>query len=203
MRFKMKKLLMSLCLVGLVTSCSSRKLKKEYTVVDSSHTEVPEWIVEYEEYIEDMDTKKNRFYKFETDPKNNRQIACKIAKAEAASHVAGEIQTKIKDVLTTSKEGDASELGGKLDEYVSNTLTMDIESALSGLKIIKTYWEKRAYAKDLGAIKDYRAFSCSVLLKISKKSIKNAIAKSNQKILKMTPNNAKENVQKRLMEVVQ
>jgi hypothetical protein len=199
----MKKLLTLSILSLLVVSCSSRKLKKEYSVVDSSHTEVPEWITDYEEYIEDMDTKKNSFYKFETDPKNNRQIACKIAKAEAASHVAGEIQTKIKDVLTTSKEGDAGELGGKLDEYVSNTLTMDIESRLSGLKVIKTYWEKRAYKMDLGAAKDYKAFSCSVLLKISKKNIKRAIAKSEEKILKMLPNSAKDNVQKRMMEVVQ
>lgn len=201
MRFIMKNALIILSLFTLITSCSSRKLKKEYTVVDSSHIEVPEWISDYEDFMEDMDTKKNRFYKFETDPKNNREIACKVAKAEAASHVAGEIQTKIKDVLTKSTEGDASEMGGKLDEYVSNTLTMDIESRLSGLKIIKTYWEKRSYKQDLGAMKDYRAYSCSVLIKISKKNIKRAISKSEEKILKMIPNKAKENVQKRLMEI--
>ena len=198
----MKKLLTLTCLLALVASCSSRKLQKEYKVVDSSHGEVPEWIADYEDYLDDVDTKKDNYYKFETEPKNNREIACKIAKAEAASHVAGEIKTRIKDVLTTSKEGDATELGGKLDEYVSNTLTMDIESNLSGLKVVKTYWEKRSYSKELGAVKDFRAWSCSVLLKISKENVKKAIDSAEEKIAKLMPNKAKENVQKMLQEAI-
>ena len=198
----MKKLLMLTMLLTLVASCSSRKLKKEYKVVDASHEEIPEWISDYEEFLDDIDSKKDNYYKFETDPKNNREIACKIAKAEASSHVAGEIQTKIKDVLTTSKEGDATELGGKLDEYVSNSLMMDIESNLSGLKVVKTYWEKRAYSKELGAVKDFRAWSCSVLLKISKKNIKNAMAKAEKNLMKLAPNKAKENVQKMINEAI-
>jgi len=168
--------------------------------VDSSHQDIPEWIKDYDDFLEDSDTKKFNYYKYETGPKNNREIACKIAKAQASSHVAGEISTKVKDLLTSSTEGDASQVGGKLDEYVSNTMTMDIESRLKGLKVVKTYWEKRAYAKERGALKDYRAWSCSVLLKISKKNVKKAMTNVETKLMKLVPNAAKENVQKMLQE---
>ncbi len=198
----MKNLLV-LGVVALAFSCSSRKLQKDYKVVDASQMEIPEWISEYEEYLEDVDTKKFNFYKYETEPKNNREMACKIAKAEASSHVAGELKTKIKDVLTKSTEGDATELGGKLDEYVSNTMVMDIESSLSGLKIAKTYWEKRAYSKELGATNDYRAWSCSVLLKISKKDLKNSLAKVEAKAVELAPNKAKENVKNMIDKIVE
>jgi hypothetical protein len=198
----MKKLMM-LSIVALVFSCSSRKLEREYKVVDASHAEVPEWISEYEEFIDDLDNKDFSYYKYETGPKNNREMACKIAKAEAASHVAGELKTKIKDVLTTSTEGDATEVGGKLDEYVSNTMVMDIESSLSGLKVAKSYWEKRAYSKDLGAVKEFRAWSCSVLLKISKKDLKSSLAKVEAKAVSLAPNKAKENVKNMIDKIVQ
>lgn len=186
---------LTLLILLLAASCSSRKLQKEYTVVDSNLDQIPEWIVDYQDWLDDQDVKKNKFYKYETDPKNDREMACKIAKAQASSHVAGEVQTSIKDSLTQAIEGDASDMDSKMEEYVSNTLSMDIQSKLTGLEIEKTYWEKRAYKKELGASKDFKAWSCTVLLKISKENIAKAVENSKTKIVKLAKTNkAKEKI---------
>lgn len=193
----MKRLLSCLLLLVMVGACSSRKLQKEYKVVDSNFEEVPEWIADYKDWLDDQDQEKNKFYKFETEPKNDREMSCKIAKAQAASHVAGEVKVKIKENLTQAVEGDASDFESKLEEYVSNNLSMDIEASLSGLEVLNSYWEKRAYKKELGADKDFKAWSCTVLLKISKENLSKAIDDSKKKMLKLAKSNsAKETVNK-------
>jgi len=184
----------------MVSSCSSRKLQKEYKVVDSNFEDVPEWIADYKDWLGDQDQEKNKFYKFETDPKNDREMACKIAKAQASSHVAGEVKVKIKENLTQAIEGDSSDFETKLQEYVSNNLSMDIEANLSGLEVLNSYWEKRAYKKELGADKDYKAWSCTVLLKISKENLMKSIEDSKKKMLKLAQTNAAKETVNKLVE---
>ena len=42
-----------LLLITFVFGCASRELQKDYKVVDSSHQEVPEWVADLDEWLDD------------------------------------------------------------------------------------------------------------------------------------------------------
>jgi len=169
----MKKLSL-LLLPFIFVACSSRKLQKDYVVVDSSHQDVPEWVEDLDEWIEDTDdnAKKSRYYTYTTDPKNDRQISCELADARASKQVASEVSQFIKQSLASTISGDPKAKNEKLDQYVEETLVKEVQAKLVGVQTVKTYWEKRRFQKDLGAKKNKDAYTCTKLIRISKTNLK-------------------------------
>lgn len=202
--------LIGLVLLVILAACSSRTLKKDYAVEDSSHQEIPEWIQDSDEWAQDNDEddyKKNKYYTFTSEPKNSRVTACEIAKLRVNSEVASEVTQFIKHSLSTTTEGDSKDLDENLDEYMDETLTKEVQSYVIGAQTIKKYWEKRVFTKDLGAKKNISGFTCSVLVKISKKNMKQAFdmafkklkAKAKNYNLKQKIEKAKEDVNKEFL----
>jgi hypothetical protein len=183
----MRILLTALVLIGLV-SCSSYKpkvvdnkgtIQKDYEVIDASSRYRPTWIEDanYWAKKEEMDTKNLQFYSFETSPRADRELACDMAKANVKADIAAQIQTKIEKNLDTSREDGQTALsdGGFVRSYISRSLKDKMAQDLVGVKIEKTYWEKRSFSTKLGATKDYVSFSCAVLANVQKRNIELAI----------------------------
>lgn len=182
--------------------CASRKLQKDYEVIDASHQEIPEWVQDLDEWLEDeeKDAAKNRYYIFATEAKNSRSTSCEIAKARSTANVAAEISTFIKQSFAQSKHGDPTKTNEKLAEYVQDDLAKEVQAFIVGAEPYKTYWEKRKFQKEMGADKDWNGFVCTSLVKISKTNLKKAFARTEESLAKKADDKAKESVQKILKE---
>ena len=183
----MKLLILSMTTLFILGGCSSNKkyqdekhenLEKDYVVKDSNSKSRPGWIEDAEGWAAEnnLDLKVFKYYSYETTPKVGRKIACNLAKAYVKTDIAGEISTKINQELTSEMAGNSNvdenspELKD-LKEMVSTSLNETIDSTLIGAQIKKTYWEKRFYQKDLGAKKDYEAFTCAVFVQIDRNNL--------------------------------
>ena len=182
-------------LLALVTACGSSakkereleerehsQIERDYVVKDASSKYRPGWIEDAELWAKEhgKDEKKFRYFSFETEPKVSRVIACNLAKANAKTDIAGEISTFIDKQLATSQEGAASidenDPNVKaLREYVENTLAEKIIARIQGAAVIKTYWEKRQYKADLGAKRDFKAYTCAVYIRMNSKMLARAV----------------------------
>lgn len=176
------KLWMLLLSLLVVVSCASRKLKKDYEVVDASHQEVPEWVNDLDEWLEDeeKDYEKNRYYIYTTEPKAQRALACEIAKTRANASVASEVSSFIKHSFAQSKHGNSSLGSANVSEYIEENLVKEVQAYLNGVQNYKTYWEKRRFKTDLGAKKDMDGFVCTSLVKVSKKNLKNSFNRAQE-----------------------
>jgi hypothetical protein len=182
------------------------KIQRDYVVKDASSNFKPGWIEDAEVWAKNhsKDTKRYRYFSYETEPKVSRSIACNLAKANAKTDIAGEISTFIDKQLATSQEGNASidennpEVQA-LREYTENTLAEKIQAMIHGAAVVKTYWEKRMYKQDLGAKKDYRAYSCAVFVRMDSKRLNTAVQNAANLLIKRVDDpSTKANVKKAL-----
>lgn len=190
----MKKYLLLLLSLVLVTSCSSTKKEREleeeeheerqrdYVVIDYSSKVKPGWVEDAELWAQEYgkDLKKYRFFSFMTEPKVNRKIACDLAKANAKAYIAGEIATFIDQQIASSVEGQSSIDENNphvqaMREYAQSTLASESMALINGAQVTKKYWEKRSYKKKMGAKRDFKAYSCGVLVRIPHKRLQRAI----------------------------
>ena len=182
----MKLLFIILPLLSFI-SCS-RSFKKDYEVVDASHKDIPEWVTDMHEWLDDdVDSEvleKNRFYIYQSEAKNSREMSCKIAKAESAASVASEVSTFIKDSLAKSTQGDASSTNEGLTEYIQNDLYKEVKATITGIQEHRQYWEKRRFMKEEGAAKDWDGYVCSVLVKVPKSHLKKAFERTEKLLAK-------------------
>lgn len=211
---KLMSLLLAVSFLG--TACSSKKkvkdidnsetIARDFEVRDASSTTRPGWIEDATVWVEqeEMETKKYRYFSFETEPKVNREIACNLAKANVKADIAGEITTFIQKSLAASQEGAPAidpnnPKTQPLREYVSNTLAERVQSLIHGAAVIKTYWEKRNYMQKLGAKKDHVGFTCATLVRMENARLQAAIEKASEDIVsKVDDPDTKENVRKAL-----
>lgn len=210
------KLMSVLLILSLGVACSSKKkvkdidnsetIARDFEVRDASSTVRPGWIEDAEVWTEqeNMDTKKFRYFSFETEPKVNREIACNLARANVRSDIAAEITTFIQKSLASSTEGAAAIDANNpktqpMREYVSNTLAERVQSMIHGAAVIKTYWEKRNYLQKMGAKKDYIGFTCATLIRMENDRLKAAIDKASEDLVQKADDpETKENVKKAL-----
>lgn len=190
----MKKTFFYLSVLALLASCGSgekereveerenTQIQRDYVVKDASSNYRPGWIEDPEVWARDKgkDTKMNRYFSYETEPKVSRSIACNIAKANAKADIAGEIATFIDKQLSTTTQGNASinENDPRMEpvhQYVENTLAEKVQALIHGAAIVKTYWEKRDYKAELGAKRDFKAYTCGVFVRMNSKSLAKAV----------------------------
>jgi hypothetical protein len=175
----MKYLILASSILALV-SCSSRNFKRDYTVVDSSHRDTPEWIEDFNEWQEDLDeSDKSLYYRGQSEASMSRELACEVAKAKATGDVASEIEQKFKQELNAYKE---TSMSSSNSEYIQNQFSKIVKTSVIGMKTSKVYWEKRRFQKELGAKKDKDAFVCYSLGSISKSNLKKSIARAHKKL---------------------
>lgn len=210
------KLMSVLLVLTLGVACSSKKkvkdvdnsetISRDFEVRDASSTIRPGWIEDAEVWVEQekMDTKKFRYFSFETEPKVNREIACNLAKANVRVDIASEITTFIQKSLAASQEGQAAidpnnPKTAPMREYVSNTMAERVQSLINGAAVIKTYWEKRNYMQKMGAKKDYIGFTCATLIRMEAARLKAAVDKASEDLVEKADDpETKENVKKAL-----
>ncbi len=172
----------------IAIGCSSRKLKKDYVVVDASHQNIPEWVSDLDEWLDDEEKnfKKNRYYIYTTEAKNSRTTACEIAKARSGANVATEVSSFIKQSFAQAKTGDPTATNTSLSEYVEDNLAKEVQAYITGVQSYKEYWEKRRFTVKLGAKREFDGFVCTSLVKISKKNLKRAFARARRALEKQT-----------------
>lgn len=178
----------------LLASCSSSKkeripeervhenLKRQYIVTDASSPVRPGWIEDAQIWAREYgrDTKKYRYFSYETEAKVSRSVACSLARAQATADVAREISTFIDRSLVATVSGEASidqnnpQLRG-LRQYVNESLREKVQTEISGARVAKTYWEQRQYQKRLGADKDFRGWTCAAFIEMEQKHLSRLI----------------------------
>ena len=188
-----------------LAACSSAKFKstehedieRDYEVKDSNSKARPGWIEDANGWAEEnkKDTKTFSYYSFETVPKISRQIACDLAKARAKVDIAGEVATEISKQLDQEISGNPGidendPQVSSLKEYVDSFLSSRIQRSVYGAKIVKTYWEKRFYQKDLGAKKDFYGYTCSVFVAITKANLNKSITAAQRELERVEKNKA-------------
>ncbi|MDH4468103.1 MAG: hypothetical protein QE271_08595 [Bacteriovoracaceae bacterium] len=226
----MSSLLMALVAMSL-SSCASKKthediarenpavkdvdnqstIKKDYTVVDASSTIRPGWTVDAVDWAiqNSLDPKENRYFAFETEPKVSREMACNLAKSNARADVAGEVATFIRQTLGSSEEGQAAidpnnPITQPLRSFVETSLSSKIQEVITGAGVDKSYWEKRSYKMNLGAKRDFTAYTCAVLVKIKPEILQSAIDQARVEILNRTQDKTmKDKVEQALQNVEQ
>ncbi len=208
---------LGLILGGCSSTSEDRKLEdqeheeiqKDFSVVDASSKVRQGWIEDAEIWSSQngKDIKKNRFFSYETGPKVSRDIACNLAKANARANIAGEISTFINKELTQTQEGVAGidendpEVQG-LREYVDNILSEKIQAYINGASVSKTYWEKRKYQVDLGAKRDFMAYTCAIYIRMPKKRLEAALDRASRLVLEQVKDQTlKAKVEKKLQEL--
>ncbi len=213
----MKNVLFGFFAVMYLASCSStdnkkleerehEDIKRDYVVTDSSSDTRPGWIEDPEVWARQhsLDVTKDRYFSHETTPKVDRAVACDLANAKAKATIAGEITTFIDKSLGESSEGTASvdsnnPLPVSLREFVENTLVEKVQALIHGAAVAKTYWEKRTYKKDLGAKRDFTAYTCAVFVRMPSERLKDAIDEAANHVVRAADDpETKENVKKAL-----
>ncbi|OUR96510.1 hypothetical protein A9Q84_09175 [Halobacteriovorax marinus] len=214
----MKQMTLCLLTLSLLASCGSAEkerkveereniqIKREYVVKDASSNYRPGWIEDPEVWARDKGKNVNtyRYFSYETEAKVSRNIACNIAKANVKSDIGGEIATFIDKQLATSTEGNASIDENNpqfkpLRQFVENTLSEKIQALIHGAAIVKTYWEKRDYKAELGAKRDFKAYTCAVFIRVDSKRLARAVdAAANFVANKADDAETKSNVKKAL-----
>jgi hypothetical protein len=208
----------------LLTGCSSSKkkkenpdvknvdisetIKKDFDIIDASSPTRPGWIVDANDWASqnNLDTNKNRYYSFETEPKVAREIACQLAKANARADVAAEVASFISQSLANSEEGQAAidpnnPITQPLRNYVESTLVNKVQEVITGASAIKTHWEKRSYKVSLGAKRDFIGFTCASLIEVKSEYIQSAIDLARTEMMNRTQDkDMKEKVKKALDE---
>lgn len=162
-------------------------IQRDYKVIDASSPVRPGWVEDAEVWAaqnrEDIQT--TRYFSFETEPKVSRQMACELAKANARADIAAEISSFITRTLAQTTEGDGgvdTNTGemGSLKTFMESTLVEKVTAMIHGSSVLKTYWEKRAYKEDLGAPKDYQAYTCAVYVSMKRDQLDKAVARASE-----------------------
>lgn len=210
--------LIHLILMLSLVACSSTKeeaeleerehedIQRDYVVVDASGKVRPGWIEDpalwSKEYGKDVE--KYRFFSYETEPKVQRKIACDLAKTNVRADIATEISTFIDKQLGTSVEGYSSvdennpDVQG-LKEYTESTLVEKTKTLIHGASVIKTYWEKRSYKADLGAKKDFVAYTCAAYVRMDAARLAKAVDDAARAVMeRASKTNVKDNVKEAL-----
>jgi hypothetical protein len=215
------KFLLTLMMVLVLTACGSKEkkikdqehedLKKSYQVTDSSSDLRPGWIEDAELWAKqrNLDTETFRYFSHETVPNVDRAIACSMAKAKVKSDIAGEITTFIEESLAQYKEG-GTELDlnnpqlAPMKEFVEQSLAQKTMALIHGAAIDKQYWEERKYQEDMGAAKDFRAFTCAVLVKMNGQDLQKLVKRASDFVVQQaTDPEVKAKVEKALEKVDQ
>jgi F0F1-type ATP synthase alpha subunit len=172
-------------------------LKRDYEVREASSSTRPGWLEDAEVWAKqnNLNIEKYRFFSFETTPKVDRTMACSMARQQAKSQIAGEVTSFIEETLMTYREGEATidmnnPTNTPLKEFVENSLGEKIAAQLQGVQMAKTYWEKRFYLKDLGAVKDFQGFTCAILLRMEDSQLKNLIQRASEEVQKEANKNS-------------
>lgn len=197
MKTNMKTILLAMILVSLASCGSSDKeetaeekkesrikervhegIQREYVVRDSNSDRRPGWIEEPQYFAKERygDADQYRYFAYETDPKLNRDVACKQAAAQARADIASEITSFIDQSLASAQEGNNSINENdpqmqSLREYVETELVEKVQAVIYGSQVVQKYWERRQYQEDLGAAQDYKAFTCAVLVKMESREL--------------------------------
>jgi hypothetical protein len=171
----------------------SETLVRDYDITEATSAVRPGWISDASEWAKanGMDTSKDRFFSFETEPKVSREMACHLAKANAKADIAGEVATFIRKTLGSSEEGQAAidpnnPITQPLRSFVENNLVEKVQEVIVGAQVDKTHWEKRSYKVSKGARRDYIGYTCAALIKVKAEYIQSAIDLARSEMLNRT-----------------
>lgn len=186
-----------------LASCASgpkvRKAQRTYKVVDFSNAVKPAWLENPSQADTEKELKNNRYFISEAEHSNKR-LCMKSAEARATATVASEISQFIKDTYGESTNSGDDEI----NQYMEENLAQEVQAFVVGAQVHKTYWELRAYSKELGANKDHKKYSCHALIKMNKKALAKAIKNSTAKLYDAIKDpEAKENTKKIMQDVAQ
>lgn len=183
-------ILMSLIYVSCSSTTEERQLEevehqelqKDYIVRDASSKFRPGWLEDAEIWARNnnLNLTEESYFSFETSPKTSRTLSCDIAKANVSADIASIISNQIVKEIALVTEGTSSidENNPEVEaasEFASKSLAQKIQATIHGSQVIKIYWEKRYYKKDLGAKKDFIGWTCASLVRMKKEQLKKLV----------------------------
>ena len=180
----MAKLTTFLACAFLLTACSSgRRLQKDYTLIDASSEDFPEWIENPRSVDSEKERKDHRYFVSEGQSKDKR-LCERSADTRASARIAREIIQFIKNTYTEATQNDQDGVDEEISTYMQEQLAQETQTFVVGVQTVKNYWEKRRYRTELGAPKEDIRFTCFAAVKIHKNDLKKATAHARGKFLK-------------------
>lgn len=138
---------------------------REYSVIDWSHKEAPEWVdlLNSDDLEKLPDANSYKYFVGESgDDIFDRTLACTDAELDIKKRIATEIETSFQGATSSTTE----QIDGSVNKILSDKKMAEITQKISGVDKRSQYWEKRDYRK-VGQIKP--VFHCKVLARIPKK----------------------------------
>ena len=173
-----------LALACLLTSCSSgRRLQKDYTLIDASSEDFPEWIETPRSVDGEKERKDHRYFVSESQAKDKR-LCLRSADTRASARIAREMIQFIKNTYAEATQNDNDGVDEEVSTYMQEQLAQETQTFVVGVQTLKHYWEKRRYRTELGAPKEDIRFTCFAAVKIHKDDLKKATAHARDKFLK-------------------
>lgn len=167
----MKKNLVALtAAICLLSACSS--FKPDYVVTNASEKSAPKWIAQPKASKVDSgsEAKKHRYYV--NDAQNvNQRLCLKSAETRATQKIAAEVAQELMSKYEEKTHSD----NDVANQQVKDSLQQNIQVNLHGVTVAGSYWEQRAYKKEMGAEKDYTSYKCDVVAKIKKEALVEAL----------------------------
>ena len=157
---------------------SAREFKLDYSLVEASDADLPEWIKKPESGDTSKERKINRYFVNESS-NTEKRLCLKSAEARATARISAEIAQYMKNAYSEATQNSEDEA----TEFMQEQLAQESQSFIVGSTVLKTYWEKRAYKEELGAEEDKTTYNCFALVKMSKKDLQNAVKQARQKLL--------------------
>jgi len=188
----MKSIVFLFTVMLLLNSCGSQKaeeatppptperdFKLDYVLVDASEGDRPKWLLN--PHVADNGDDRGKFRYFVSDASHsNKRLSMKSAQARANARVAGEITQFIKNTYSEATQGTDDDV----TTYMQEQLTQEIQSFVVGAQTKRTYWEKRRYKKELGAMKNMDRYTSYALVRMKKEDLSKMIAMARKKILR-------------------
>lgn len=188
---------LSLAIISaLFFSCSSgkkpREFKLEYEVVNASNKIEPDW-------IEDVDTYKGqknyRYFVAESDNATKR-LCLKSSEARATAVIAGEV---LQDIQSDYAEVTRQNEDKEVEQFFSESLRQLIQTQVSGIRVVKQYWEKRKFKADEDG-ESKVTYACYTLVGITDKRLDKAIKYAQNQALGKVEPSLKEELEKKFSE---
>ncbi|MDR1027699.1 MAG: hypothetical protein LBL46_04765 [Rickettsiales bacterium] len=155
--------------------------KKDYDIVDASENSRPKWAAA--DYVADLNHGNDGWKYFlgenEALASGATKALCRAAaETKARYDFAAAIESNIKAAYREIESAAGESEDVSKNSQVSLDRALVVDKKIGGAEKYKDYWEQRSHKKDLGAAKDYRDYSCQVLIRMKQDLYESAIVQA-------------------------
>lgn len=184
-------LIIALSSLFLISSCSSinnpqavslTETSPDYIVRERNYAIAPEWFSDFSKWKSENEGKGYIYFMGESGEVKDRISGCELSTLMAKKKIAEQIAELVNTKSANQKEGNLmidphDSDDQSIRQQFESQITLKSLGFLSGVEESSSFWERRDYSKLKG---NNRVYNCAVLVRISEKDYKTALAKTKE-----------------------